>query len=78
MSDAIKCQSSASNVSLEPLLIIDDLERLLRVHRRTISRLCKDGKIPRPFKLGGTNRWRARDIANVLDQSMVSPGSDEC
>ena len=52
---------------LEPLLKVDDLERLLRVDRRTIDRLCKSGKLPSPLKLGGSNRWRPEDIANAVD-----------
>jgi predicted DNA-binding transcriptional regulator AlpA len=53
---------------LEPLLTVDDLETLLRVDRRTISRLCKGGQLPRPLKLGGSNRWRPEDIADAIDQ----------
>jgi predicted DNA-binding transcriptional regulator AlpA len=51
---------------LEPLLTIDDLERLLRVDRRTVDRLCKKGQLPRPLKLGGGNRWRIREIKQIL------------
>jgi predicted DNA-binding transcriptional regulator AlpA len=53
--------------ALEPLLTIDDLERLLKVNRRTIDRLCKRGQIPAPLKLGGSNRWRVQDIADAID-----------
>ncbi len=67
MKEALKCKRSNPNLTLEPLLTIDDLEQLLRVNRRTVSRLCKDGKLPRPFKLGGGNRWRSRDIVEALD-----------
>jgi predicted DNA-binding transcriptional regulator AlpA len=52
---------------LEPLLTVPDLERLLRVGRRTIERLCKRGRLPRPLKLGGQNRWRAEAISAALD-----------
>jgi predicted DNA-binding transcriptional regulator AlpA len=53
--------------ALEPLLIVEDLERLLRVDRRTVARLCKRGQLPPPLKLGGSNRWRAEDIEAALD-----------
>jgi predicted DNA-binding transcriptional regulator AlpA len=52
---------------LEPLLTVADLERLLRVGRRTVERLCKRGRLPRPLKLGGQNRWRPGDVAAALD-----------
>ncbi len=52
---------------LEPLLTVEDMERIFRVHRRTISRLCKRGKLPQPLKIGIGLRWRARDIEQVLE-----------
>ena len=58
--------NDAARAELEPLLTVDDLERLLRVDRRTIARLCKRGQIPPPLKLGGSNRWRTRDIGQIL------------
>jgi predicted DNA-binding transcriptional regulator AlpA len=51
---------------LDPLLTVEDLERLLRVDRRTVSRLCKKGQLPPPIKLGGSNRWRVRDVEKIL------------
>jgi predicted DNA-binding transcriptional regulator AlpA len=51
---------------LKPLLTIADLERLLRVTRRTIARLCRRGDLPVPIKIGGSNRWKAEDIERVL------------
>jgi predicted DNA-binding transcriptional regulator AlpA len=57
----------AARAQLEPLLTVDDLERLLRVDRRTIARLCKRGQFPAPLKLGGSNRWKAEDVADAID-----------
>jgi predicted DNA-binding transcriptional regulator AlpA len=54
--------------TLEPLLTVEDLERLLRVDRRTVRRLWKRGQLPQPLKLGGSNRWKAEDIAEALDK----------
>jgi predicted DNA-binding transcriptional regulator AlpA len=54
--------------TLEPLLTVEDLERLLRVDRRTVRRLWKRGQLPQPLKLGGGNRWKAEDIAEALEQ----------
>jgi predicted DNA-binding transcriptional regulator AlpA len=58
---------STEHVVLEPLLTLKDLERLLRVNERTIYRLCERGQLPRPLKVGAGNRWRAQDIANLID-----------
>jgi predicted DNA-binding transcriptional regulator AlpA len=54
--------------ALEPLLMIEDLERWLRVDRRTVYRLCKRGLIPRPMKVGQGNRWKAEDIAEAIER----------
>jgi predicted DNA-binding transcriptional regulator AlpA len=59
---------SDSARTLEPLLTVEDLERLLRVDRRTVARLCKRGQLPQPLKLCGGNRWKAEDIAEALDK----------
>jgi predicted DNA-binding transcriptional regulator AlpA len=69
MNKTIESARHNPGILLEPLLTIADLERILRVSRRTVSRLCKNGKLPRPLKVGGSQRWRARDIAQVLDLS---------
>ncbi len=49
----------------QPLLTMHDLERLLRLTRRTITRLCAAGKFPPPLKVGRSNRWRMEDIASL-------------
>ena len=59
--------ADAARDQLTPLLIVTDLERILRVDKRTVARLCKRGQLPRPLKVGGGNRWRAEDIAAALD-----------
>jgi predicted DNA-binding transcriptional regulator AlpA len=50
----------------EPMLTVEDLERLLKVTRRTIARLCLTGRLPRPVKVGGRNRWRTSDLREYL------------
>jgi predicted DNA-binding transcriptional regulator AlpA len=64
----IQTIDSAVRAPLEPLLTIEDLERLLRVNRRTVARLCQRGQLPKPMKLGGSNRWRAEEIAETLER----------
>src|SRR3954447_21808496 len=62
----IETTKETPRTPLEPLLTIEDLERLLRVNRRTIARLCERGELPRPLKVGGSNRWRMRDLDGIL------------
>jgi predicted DNA-binding transcriptional regulator AlpA len=62
----INVSDVVARASLEPLLRIEDLEAMLRVNRRTIARLCKRGQLPAPLKLGGSNRWRRRDLEQIL------------
>jgi predicted DNA-binding transcriptional regulator AlpA len=59
--------------ALEPLLTIEDLERILRVHRRTISRMCKRGEFPQPMRIGIGMRWRVEDVADVLQRHRDQP-----
>jgi predicted DNA-binding transcriptional regulator AlpA len=61
-------KGNTATARLEPLLTVFDLERLLRVDKRTVARLVKRGQLPAPLKLGGSNRWRARDIEGALEQ----------
>jgi predicted DNA-binding transcriptional regulator AlpA len=58
----------APRAPLEPLLTVEDLERLLRVDKRTVARLCERGQLPQPLKLGGGNRWRPEEIAAAIDR----------
>lgn len=56
-----------TDVAFEPLLTVEDLELILKVHARTVMRLCKKGHLPKPMKLGGGNRWRKEDVVAALD-----------
>jgi predicted DNA-binding transcriptional regulator AlpA len=66
LKDCLKDQ--AAGTLLEPLLTTPDVERLLQVDRRTITRLVKRGELPAPLKLGGSNRWRPEDINAAIDR----------
>jgi predicted DNA-binding transcriptional regulator AlpA len=55
-------------VPMEPLMTINDVAKLLKVVPRTIARLWERGQLPRPLKLGGSNRWRPQDIAAAIDR----------
>ena len=58
----------AATLLFQPLLTTSDLERLLKVDRRTVSRLVKRGELPMPMKLGGSNRWRPEEISAAIDR----------
>jgi predicted DNA-binding transcriptional regulator AlpA len=58
--------TAGTSPSFEPLLTVTDLERLLQLHRRTVSRLWRRGELPRPVRIGGSYRWRPKDIDQVL------------
>ena len=71
----VKVSDVAARAHLEPLLTVEDLERMLRVDRRTIARLCKKGQLPPPLKLGGSNRWRVKDIEDALELLLAESDS---
>ena len=71
----IKETDVTARAHLEPLLTVEDLERMLRVDRRTIARLCKKGQLPPPLKLGGSKRWRVKDIEDALELLLVESNS---
>jgi predicted site-specific integrase-resolvase len=54
------------SVGLRPLLTTEDMEAIFRVTSRTLSRWCRAGRIPKPAKLGGLNRWRAEDLSKFI------------
>jgi predicted DNA-binding transcriptional regulator AlpA len=63
----VKVPDVVARAPLEPLLTVTDLERILRVDKRTIARLCKRGQLPRPLKIGGSNRWKAEALTAALE-----------
>lgn len=65
----IEMDTTRESNAMQSLLTIDDLERLLKLHRRTIARLCAAGRFPRPVKIGSSNRWKREDVERVLNES---------
>ena len=56
--------------SLEPLLSVADLARVLNGSRRTIERLRAAGKLPRPdLHIGKMPRWKAETIRRWIEGS---------
>ena len=60
--------SAELEVRMQPLLTVTDLEALLRVDKRTIQRLCTAGRLPKPFRVGGQNRWQHSTIAAAIEE----------
>jgi len=58
----------ALDVQLDALLKVDDLERILRVDKRTIFRLCLIGQLPKPVRIGGSRRWKKQDIEMLINK----------
>lgn len=66
---AHKCLGAAVVPPHEELLTAADLAELLRVSRRTISRLRARGALPKALELSANIiRWRASDIRAFLDE----------
>jgi predicted DNA-binding transcriptional regulator AlpA len=63
---SIRNAENVLNAHFEALFTVIDLERLLQVDKRTVYRLCKQGVLPQPLKVGGSNRWRPNEIAESL------------
>jgi predicted DNA-binding transcriptional regulator AlpA len=55
--------------TLEPLLGVDDLARVLAVGRRTIERERAAGRLPRPdLHIGRMPRWRPDTIRDWINR----------
>lgn len=40
------------------------------IHRSTLWRGCKNGRYPKPIKVGpGTNRWRRSELLAVIEKA---------
>ena len=53
---------------LPEVLTLDELAGFLRVHRRTLSRMCEQGQIPYR-KIGDTYRFSKRAIQRWLEEA---------
>ena len=51
------------------LLTVEAVAAMLAVSSRHIYRLADSGKMPRPVKLGGSNRWDREVIENWIRES---------
>ena len=70
----MECEKESS--APEALLTGRDLEALLKLSARTIARLVVSGALPRPIVLGGSRRWRARDICALTGGDGARPAPE--
>jgi predicted DNA-binding transcriptional regulator AlpA len=58
--------------SLEPLLSLDDVAKLLSVSRRWLERERAAGRVPKPdFMVGRCPRWRAATIRRWIGEGVA-------
>ena len=50
------------------------LAAMLSVSTRTLYRLKKRGCLPSPIRLGGSTRWRRRDVLRWIDRGCPREG----
>ena len=54
--------------TIEPLLSVDDLARVLNGSRRTVERMRAAGKLPRPdLHIGKCPRWKPETIRQWIE-----------
>jgi excisionase family DNA binding protein len=57
-----------------PLLDVRQVAAMLGCSARTVQRLARRGKLPRPLRVAALARWRRRDIADWI--ARARPGRD--
>ena len=62
-------QKQASNTPQPLAISARELARLLDVSLRQVWRLNSTGKLPKPFRLGGSVKWRREEIIAWLGQN---------
>lgn len=50
------------------------LAEMLSISTRTLYRLKKRGCLPSPIRLGGSTRWRRRDVLRWIDRGCPREG----
>jgi prophage regulatory protein len=54
--------------TIENLMTVEDLAKLLHVSVRTVWRLRRNASLPHPVKIGGGVRWRKSDVKTWIEQ----------
>jgi len=59
-----KCQCISTNQAFA--ISAQRLAKMLSISKRTVHRLDSSGRLPKPFRLGGSVRWNRREIENWI------------
>ncbi|WP_415519659.1 MAG: helix-turn-helix transcriptional regulator [Desulfovibrio aminophilus] len=59
------------------LLRVSDLRAKLKICNSTIYQFIREGRLPRPSKLGRSSVWRESDIAAALDKLLGEEAADD-
>lgn len=62
----------------EPLISVAEAAKLLALHPKSVSRMCREGRIRGAMKLGKSYRLRASVLSEWIDEQMrtsVNSGS---
>lgn len=62
----MKDDTTPTKLSGLQLLSVKEVAKCLACSERHIYRLADVGKMPRPVKLGGLNRWLAKEIGEWI------------
>ena len=65
---ALRAAQATPPRTIEPMLGIDELARILAASRRSIERLRSAGKLPKPdLHIGRMPRWKAETIRRWIE-----------
>ena len=68
---------SLAGGGVQLLMNAAEVAKALNVSERSIWRLLSAGKMPRPVRIGGSTRFRVRDIENWIDAGCPTVGAGE-
>ena len=54
----------------DKIVFTDDVMRMTRFAKQTIGRFVREGKFPKPSKIGNRNAWFEEDILNWINEQM--------
>lgn len=59
--------TTTTALTIEPLLRVEDVLRILSISRSQLYDLIREGVLPGPIKLGGCSRWRLAGILAAIE-----------
>jgi len=74
----VKEQSEVADADGDPMIRLNDIEKMLNVSKRTVFRLLADGDFPVPFRISANVlRWRRSAILNWLETRQAPQGDTD-